>query len=166
MPKRDVFVVMLSQLIAIEENRLGRFNRARIKVPSIRREKPRPAERFACMHDVGGDGSKLQDRSLECDGPGLNQIETMSRLSGAENNVARCESFSGRVATEQLEMVRVHSGEKRMICNWKPFLSRRRGGFSQGFHISNTDRSELRRSASLGEWCAFLALAAFVHRKK
>jgi hypothetical protein len=112
--KGDVFVVMPTQNIAIEEDRSRGFDRTRIEVPSVRREKPGPTQRFAVPDDVGSDRPMFHYRAFQRDSSTLNKVETMCWFARPKNYFIRCERLLYGVTREKLEMVRTHSGEKRM----------------------------------------------------
>ena len=86
MAKSEIFLAGLVQNCAVEKKSSGWLDCARIIMPEIRREEPRPSERFSSRHEIGRDRTVLENRSFNRNRTVFNQIEAVGRLAGAEND--------------------------------------------------------------------------------
>ena len=130
MAKGEIFVAGLVQNCAVEKKSSGWRNCARIVMPEIGREEPRPSERFSGGHGISRDRTVLENRSFNRDRAAFNQIETVGWLAGAENNFVFLELFDRGGSSQNFDMMRAHSSQEWMS---------RQTGFKLNipFHIMN-----------------------------
>ncbi len=130
MAKGEIFVAGLMQNCAVEKKSSGWLDCARIIMPEIRREEPRPSERFSGGHGISRDRTVLENRSFNRDRAPFNQIETVGWLTGAENNFVFLELFDRGGSSQNFDMMRAHSSQEWMSRQTKLKLN-------IPFHIMN-----------------------------
>ena len=118
------------QNCSVEKKSSGWLDDARVIMPEIGREEPRPSERFSGGHGISRDRTVLENRSLNRDRAAFNQIETVGWLTGAENNFVFLELFDRGGSSQNFDMMRAHSCQEWMS---------RQTGFKLNipFHIMN-----------------------------
>src|SRR5437762_919371 len=110
----QIVVPMLPQKQARQTNRRATLGGPRIKRPEIRREKPRPTERFTGRDRVDDNGFAIVAFSFQNYRAGFNEIKPAGCFPLAQNNLACIEFSRRRTERQELEMMSSHSLEKRM----------------------------------------------------
>src|ERR1700675_6855 len=119
---------MLSKQHSGKTKRCRWFRCSRIKMPKIRREKPRPSQSLPSRNDIRRNRPTIENRALKSDGSTLDQVKSVRWFPCFEYHLVLCEtrwhsrlcqnsdvihrnSLQERVSSDALlEIVRTHLG--------------------------------------------------------